>query len=241
MISQYNITIKNKSDHKLEFFVFQKQASFQNEGVDFSINSCSLAVGSLAPNKSSGAQLMFGFDKQNYIGVKSSNHRDSPSGCIGTLTESFAAQPVSLTSSNTGAEENNFSHLKMNSLGLSPPAYKSGIPEGSFGIRIPPYTPNPSVELSCGCAAMNQDGSVTLSSYITPLPNSNFLCRPEPIFFVKVGSHPVGAGIEYSTNQAAKCDFSTGVKSISVEYLMNGTFKTSSSRNKIEPEKKCAM
>lgn len=231
MASQYKIIIENQWSQDTDFYAFQQQAGFQNSGGGLTILSSCVACGPLAPHASSGAQLVFEFDQQTYAGAKSTmfsvneaafNVLISLADSVETAMQTSAAQPIDLTPA-TG-QSNNSTTMTVSPLGLSSPAFQSGLDTGSFGIEVPPYTSMPTPELYCGCAAINQDGSIMLSSFIAPRPNSVVMCAPEPVFFVKVGDFGVGQSITYDTSNAARCDFTQGFTVISVTYTQNGSF-----------------
>jgi hypothetical protein len=233
MTSQYSIIIKNMSGQTMSFYAFQKQAAFANGGSVPAILSGSLACGNLAPNASSGAQLDFSFDVQNYVGAKSTATASSQVTFNASLSmvsaktassSAAAVQPIDLTASTPGQTTGNSSVLFVDPLGLSAASYQPGLPAGAFGIQVPSFTPVPMPQLYCGCAAINQDGSITLSSFIAPLPNSQVNCTPFAIFYVGAGNHPVGQTVTYATAQAAECDFTTGYRVITVQYNSNGSF-----------------
>jgi hypothetical protein len=238
MASQYQIIIQNLSGQNTDFYAFQKQASFANSGVPSNILSSSLAYGPLAPHEGSGAQLDFGFDTQNYVGAKStiaSSSATTFNACISlvsvnnAISQTSAAQPIDLTTSTPGETVNNFSVMSVNPLGLSAPHYQSGLNAGSFGVRVPPYSPTSPPAFYCGCAAFNQDGSITLSSFMAPLPNSQVNCAPVATYYVKVGNFPVGRIITYDIAQSAECNFALGYRTITVKYNPDGTFTTKGS------------
>lgn len=238
MASQYSIIIKNMSGQTMSFYAFQKQTSFANSGTTPNILSSSLACGTLAPNASSGAQLDFGFDIQTYVGAKSTltstsqvkfNASISMVGAKNASSSAAAVQPIDLTTATPGQTVDNSSVLTVSPLGLSAATYQSGLNAGSFGIQIPSYTPTPVPQLYCGCAAINQDGSITLSSFISPLPNSQVYCAPYATYYVSVGNYAVGQSIAYATSQAAVCDFTPGYTVVAVQYNSDGSFTTKGS------------
>jgi hypothetical protein len=238
MASQYSIIIKNMSAQAMSFYAFQKQASFTNSGVTPTILSSSLASGALAPNASSGAQLDFGFDIQNYAGAKSTvtsssqlkfNASLSMVSAKNATSGAAAVQPIGLTTSPPSQTVDNSSVLTVSPLGLSAATYQPGLNAGCFGIQVPSYTPTPVPQLYCGCAAINQDGSITLSSFITPLPNSQVYCAPSATYYVSAGNISVGQTIPYATSQAAECDFTPGYTVITVQYNNDGSFTTKGS------------
>lgn len=238
MAPQYQMIIKNMSGQDLFFYAYQQQAAFANSGATLSILSSSLAFGRLAPNDSSGAQLDFRFDAQNYVGAKSRipstslatfNASISPAIAKNTTGETSAIQPIELTTSTPSESVDNYSVLTVCPLGLSSAHYQQDLDAGYFGVQVPSFSPSSLPELYCGCAAINQDGSVTLSSFISPLPNSQVYCAPVPTYYVKVGNVPVGQLITYGTEQSAKCDFTLGYRVINVNYENDGSFTTKGS------------
>ena len=233
MTSQHQIIIQNLSKQTISFYAFQQQAGFTNSGAKQTVQSSSLATGPLAPHATSGSQLTFGFDTQIYAGaiepetqaaVANFSVRISFSTNEMVVSQTSAIQPVDLTPA-TG-QSNNHTVLSLNPLGLSAATYQTGPPPGSFGIQVPAFNPAPSPNLYCGSAAINQNGGVTLSSFVAPQPSSQLVCAPLPVYFVKTGSHAVGEVITYDTSQAAKCDFSQGYSVFSVAYNADGTFTT---------------
>ncbi|WP_371348158.1 hypothetical protein [Ancylobacter sp. IITR112] len=232
MGAQYKIIVKNMTSNNASFYVFQRQASFTGSGSGATVYSSSLATGQLAPSASSGAQLEFGFDIQVYAGavcrnpttslaVKSANTLTSTA--FNTASLSAAVQPISLTTVgvNTSA---NYTNLLLNPLGLSAPYNQAGLSVGCFGFQVPIFGPSDVEDLFCGCAMINQDSSIVLSSFLTPKPSSQLYCAPLPIFYVKIGAIPVGQIIIYDTGNAGPCDFTSGARVISVEYNPDGTF-----------------
>lgn len=233
MTSQYHIIIQNMSAQTMSFYAFQKQASFTDSGAVPSVLSSSLACGSLAPHDSSGAQLGFAFDTQNYVGATCSilpSSTPAPSAMTAMASETSAAseasavQPINLTTPDPSQSVKNCSTLTISPLGLATPVYQSGLAAGSFGIEIPTFEPESVTDLYCGCATINQDGSIVLSSYIVPLPGGEVGCAPTPYYYVKTGSFPVGEAIPYDTSQSASCDFSGGYSTFDVQYNSNGSF-----------------
>ncbi len=221
MASQYSIIIKNMSAQTMSFYAFQKQASFINSGAAPTVLSSSLASGTLASNASSGAQLDFGFEIQNYAGAKSTvtsssqvkfNASLSMVSAKSAVSSAAAVQPINLTTSAPSQPVDNSSALTISPLGLSAAIYQPGLTVGSFGIQVPSSTPKPVPELYCGCAAINQDGSITLSSFIAPLPNSQVYCSPYATYYVRVGNYPAGQVVTYTTVQSCRVRFYLGIQ-----------------------------
>lgn len=219
----------------MSFYAFQKQATFTNSGISPNVLASSLACGLLAPNSSSGAQLEFGFDEQIYVGAKSNTALSTATmldanifltAAADTTGVTAAIQPIELTTTTPTQTVDNYSVMTTSPLGLSAPHYQTNLNAGHFGVEIPTYAASTAAELYCGCAAINQDGSITLSSFITPVPNSQLYCAPEAVFYVQTGSFPVGQIIPYTTEQAAECDFTSGYSVINVTYENDGFFTT---------------
>lgn len=238
MTAQYQIIVQNLSSQPADFYAFQDQATFQNAGSPASIKSSCLAGSSLAPHATSGSQLKFSFDKQVYAGaigiganeaVTRFNARISLDTTESVGIQTSAAQPISLTPLEAGQKADNYSTMSLNPLGLSTPIEKQGLPDGYFGVEIPVYTPSPTPELFCGCATINQNGTIVLSSFVSPHPNSQLYCAPVAKYFVKVGDFEVGAVVPYDTSHAATCDFTLGYQVIKVVYNPDGTFTTTGS------------
>jgi len=237
MVAQFKIIVQNLSSQNQDFYVFQQQASFGYSGSPPTILSTSLACAQLAPS-SFGAQLDFGFETQVYAGALNTNAsaamtafsaRISFVTTLAVTSQASAAQPIALTPAPPNGTANNCSTLMINPLGLSTPQNLSSLAPGSFGIQIPTYTPALTPDLFCGCAVINQNGIIVLSSFIAPAPNNLLTCAPLPVYYVNRGNHQVGETIPYDTSLAAECDFSTGYQVITVTYNPDGTFTTSGS------------
>ena len=157
-----------------------------------------------------------------------SNASISLAMAVNTSSETSAIQPIDLTST-SGQSVDNFSTLTVSPLGLSAPRYQPDLKAGNFGVEIPVYSPGPVAQLFCGCATINQDGSIILSCFIAPLPNSTVCCAPLPVYYVKLGDISVGEIVPYDTAQAAECDFTSGYRVINVQYNSDGSFTTKGS------------
>jgi hypothetical protein len=232
--SSYQIIVRNLSQATQYFYVFQKQATFQPLVSSGSILCSSLGCQNAANYGNSGAQIVFGLDRQIYAGAVSTMAPVPPSQLVVLISlpasqplvsSTTAVRPISLTTATPGSAPN-CTVLTLNPLALSVPANQSGIPVGAFAMNVPSYTPTPLPELYCGVAALNGDGVNILSSFIAPLPNSTLSCAPEQIFFVKTGYQAVGSVMTYDESNSARCDFSTGFTTITVTYNSDGTFST---------------
>ncbi len=229
----YQIIVQNLSQTAQYFYVFQKQATFEPSAG--TIYCCSLGCQNVGNYGNSGAQIVFGLDKQIYAGAISTAAPPPPSlatasASSGTsrllVSNATTKQAISLT---TGAGSNpptNFTELTLSPLGLSAPTYQSGISVGAFAINVPPYTPAPLPTLFCGVAAVNTNQAVILSSFVAPVPNATMNCSPEQVFFVKTGYQPAGNLLTYDEGNSARCDFTIGFATIIATYNSNGTFST---------------
>ena len=230
----YQIIVRNSSQTAQYFYVFQKRATFQPPTTPGAISSCSLGCQNVGNYGSSGAQIVFGLDRQIYAGAIStalppppqSTASNSMSTSRFLVNISTAKQAISLTTDAGSNPPTNFTELALNPLGLSEPVYQSGILVGAFAVKVPPYTPTPAPQLFCGVAAVSADQTVILSSFIAPAPNATMSCAPEQIFFVKTGYQPIGSILTYDESNSARCDFTTGFTSITATYNSNGTFST---------------
>ncbi|WP_164740460.1 hypothetical protein [Rhizobium chutanense] len=228
--SSYQIIVRNLSQTTQYFYLFQKQAAFPSL-VSPSVRNSSLGCQSVGNYGNSGAQINFGLDRQIYAGVICTMEAVSPSQLIALIsldaTQSIIAGTTAkraITPTTTTGEPDNSTSLTLNPLGLSAPAYQSGVPVGAFAINVASYTPSPAPELYCGVAAVNKDPAIILSSFIVPPPNTVMSCIPQQIFFVKTGYQPAGTVVPYDESNAARCDFTTGYGTYTVTYNANGTF-----------------
>ncbi|MFK0165195.1 hypothetical protein [Rhizobium sp. NPDC090279] len=233
--SSYKIIVRNLSQNALYFYVFQKRATFQPPVSAGSIFSSSLGCQSVGNYQGSGAQIVFGLDKQIYAGAISTaapipptqfKASISPGVSRFAVSTTSTARPIALSDGSGGGSPANFTELTADPLALSTPLYQAGIPAGAFAIKVPAYTPTPLPELVCGVAAMKADQTVILSSFIAPVPNATLNCTPEQIFFVKTGYKATGDIVDYDESNSARCDFTTGFGTIIATYNSNGIFST---------------
>ena len=140
------------------------------------------------------------------------------------VTSTSAIMPVSLS----GPQPLNSTNMTINPLGLSKPT-NSDLASGTFGVAVPTYNQTEPAKLYCGNAVKNQDGSIVLSSFVAPFPNQTLTCKSEQIYYVKAGYQAIGGIVEYditTTTNWAKCDFTSDMSTITVTYMANGTFTT---------------
>ncbi|KAA1184683.1 hypothetical protein FP026_04735 [Rhizobium tropici] len=232
--SSYQIVVRNLSQTAQYFYVFQKRAVFEPSAG--TIYCSSLGCQYVSNYDNSGAQIIFGLDRQIYAGAISTAVSPPPpplptaSNASGTLrllvSKATAKKAISLTTDTGNNPPTNFTELTLSPLGFSPPTYQSGISVGAFGVKVPPYTPAPYPELFCGVAALYTGESVVLSSFVAPVPNAVMSCAPAQVFFVKTGYQPIASLLAYDESNSARCDFTAGFATITATYNSNGTFST---------------
>jgi len=228
------ILVRNTSNKTQYFYLLQQQAVIKPPS---SILSSCLGCGQVGNYDSTGAQVTFNFDAQVYAGAISTMALQPPSQFIAMIATSTSGANVTSTSaimpvSLSGPQPLNSTNMTINPLGLSKPTHSGDLASGTFGVAVPTYTPTTSTEpakLYCGNAVKNQDGSIVLSSFVAPFPNQTLTCKSEQIYYVKAGYQAIGGIVEYditTTTNWAKCDFTSDMSTITVTYMANGTFTT---------------
>ncbi|MBB3945829.1 hypothetical protein GGQ73_001764 [Rhizobium skierniewicense] len=231
----YKIIVRNLSPRLQHFHVFQKRAEFQSSSTIASISSSSIGCRAVDEFSSTGSEISFELGRQIYAGAVSTAPGTTVPQPATFAVENEARWPINTVrairrvelTSTKSTNALNSSVLSLNPLGLSHPIYSPEIAAGAFGVNLPPYDPSPFPELCWGVAALSAEGCIMLSSYITPPPNSMVTCSPQQVFFVKTGFVPDGDAIFYDESHAARCDFTTGLRKILVNYNADGTFSTS--------------
>ncbi|MVA27314.1 hypothetical protein V6582_00130 (plasmid) [Agrobacterium vitis] len=227
------IVIENGSATDMTFFVFQEQASFVGLAEPRVWSNC-LATGLLATQEKSGAQLIIALDRSIRVGA--TRHARSMGGYrLGTpsvsggeiISRVNALQPVSLASAREQDEPANHVILTVDPLGLSAATHRTGLRTGAFGLQVPPFAAEHVDDLLCGNAMLDQNGVIVLSSFIAPPPNIELEISPVPVFYVRPGAAEVGQPVHYDTVYAARCDFTSGSKVITVHFNGDGTFEVS--------------
>jgi hypothetical protein len=225
------IIIKNMSSMTTSFFVYQQPAAIISDGIKLEPVLTSLGTGTLEPYEQSGAQLTFEFDRGIFVAAHSNRVRDdvgriTPIAALIEGSSVDAIWPIELTSRDGSAQNANKTKLSPSPLGLSKPAYDATIPEGNFGIDVPGYTPQSGMDLFCGVAIDDPKNGIILSCYVSPAPASQVFCAPEAKYFIKSGIQLPGDIIQFSTENAALCDFTSGFNAIDVTYKADGSFET---------------
>lgn len=230
MATSLQILVRNMSANPQYFYLFQQQAGFSSMSPAM-ISSSSLGCQEIGNYNATGAQICFRLDSQVYAGAISTMEPVPPTDMIAMIslspslvmeTSSSSSQPVTLT----GTQPMNFTTMSINPLGLSQATNNSSVQSGSFAVDVPSYIPTLPPKLYCGVAVTSSDGRVVLSSYVAPNPNQTLTCTPRPIYYVKIGYQSTGSVVTYDTTNTAKCDFSTGLTSMTVIYNADGTFTT---------------
>lgn len=240
MSDNYDILVRNFSPSDQYFYVFRQQAVFSGPAYGAAAQSSSLGCQKIPNYDQFGSQIQFSLDNQEFAGAVSFAAPTPPSQVETVLagavtparkqvtarmvTSVSAVKPIDLNSSSQGTGSQDFTTLFLNPIGFSDPVNMTGVPAGAFGINIPSFKPSVPPKLYCGDATKLSSGNTVLASYVAPNPNASLYCKPEPVYFVNTGYQPAGEPITYDTTFAAKCDFSSGVNTIIVEYLADGSY-----------------
>lgn len=224
------ILVRNTSNTTQYFYLLQQQAVIKPPS---SILSSCLGCGLVGNYDSTGAQITFSLDAQVYAGAKSTMELQPQSKFNAFLatstsraneTSTSAIMPVSLS----GKQPLNSTTMTIYPLGLSKPTHSGDLASGTFGVAVPTYNQTEPAKLYCGNAVKNQEGSIVLSSFVAPFPNQTLTCKSEQIYYVKAGYQAIGSIVDYdiTTTNCAKCDFTSDMSTITVTYMANGTFTT---------------
>jgi hypothetical protein len=230
-MSKYTVNIQNDSSITQYFIMFQETSTYN---VSYIQQSTILDAGELGPFSSSGAILTFSVEQDIYAGVKSiaDNAASLPSSpaAVGFELAGFAASQSSayqLMQLTGTSNPTNSTAMSFSPLGLSRPTNDPSMASNTFGIVVPVYTPPSPNPYCCGLAIVKDNLKVILSNFVQANPNQTIKCTPSPIFYVAMGNLSQGTLIDdYGTllKGAAKCDFTTGAKTITLTYNCDGTF-----------------
>ncbi|HXV30214.1 MAG TPA: hypothetical protein VD840_07775, partial [Sinorhizobium sp.] len=180
-----------------------------------------------------GTTLSFLVETQIYAGAQEIMPSPVAANSSAILARSTAAlvnsrtsavQSVTPTPSSGGAADN-YTEMLVDPVGLTPAAYHSFVPAGTFCIAVPSYRPSPP-SYTIGNAVIMKDGSVILSSFVTAPPNNEQYICVSQVFYVAAGQYAAGSAIDFSriAPRAAKCDFTTGYATCTAIYNADGTF-----------------
>lgn len=237
MSALFKIVVINNSSQSLPFSLFQAASRYDSPA---EVVSTSLDCQPLRPFSQAGTALSFSVDPQVYAGAQETmpNSFSNSTTQSYLLSRSLAAADASQTTAvqkvsptqGTGSSSANFTIMSVDPVGLSPAVAKENISPGAFCISVPAYTP-PVPSYKIGTAAVNQDGSVILSSFIQAPPNQLVSITVLQIFYVAAYAYPTGSVIDYATatSSAAECDFSAGYTTYTVSYGPNGSFSVRAS------------
>lgn len=224
MATTITINVTNNSPTVQNFFFFQQPAVYSG-GAQVYTNS--LYTQTLLPFATSGAVLTFTMVLQYYAGVQ---QQVSPPQ-VGVPSGQLAAiQPIGLTPAPGGTQTNNTTSMSvLPSLGLSVPVPTQGPQAGSFRIITPTYNPVLSA-YNAGSAVQALSGAITLSNFVTAMPNNNLDCQPIIKFYVQTGTFTPGTVMNFTSSSvnAALCDATPGFTTFNVSYNLDGTWTVQS-------------
>jgi hypothetical protein len=219
MTTPITINVKNNSTSLQNFFFFQQPAQYSG-GAQVYTNS--LYTAPLLPFSQSGSQLAFSMILQYYAGVEQQVAPPQVGVASGQLA---AMQPINVTPA-TGAPIKNVTNMTVSpSLGLSPPLSLPGPQTGSFRIVTPTFNTQ-LANYNAGSAVSSLTGGITLSNFVTAMPNNNLDCQPVIVFYVQTGTYTPGTVMNFTSSSvnAGVCDFTPGYTTYNVEYSSSGTW-----------------
>jgi hypothetical protein len=220
MPTPITINVRNESPTTQNFFFFQQPAVYTGGQL---VYTNSLYTQTLLPYASSGAILSFSVILQFYAGVQ---QQVSPPVVGQPSGQLAASQPIGLTPAQGGAPTNNTTTMTVSpSLGLSVPVSTTGPQTGSFRIITPVFNPE-LYNYNAGSAVQTLTGGITLSNFVTALPNTNLDCQPIIIFYVQTGTYTAGTVMNFTSSSvtAAVCNATPGYSTFDVRYKPDGTW-----------------
>jgi hypothetical protein len=219
MATPITINVTNNSNSPQTFFFFQQPAQYSG-GAQVYTNS--LYSQTVLPFATSGAVLTFTMILQYYAGVQQQVTPPTVGQASGQLG---AIQAINLTPASGGTPTNNTTTMAVSpSLGLSVPVSTSGPQTGSFRIITPTFNTT-LTNYNAGSAIQSvTGGGITLSNFVTALPNTNLDCQPVIVFYVQIGTYVAGTVMNFTTSSinAATCDFTPGYSTYNVSYSSSG-------------------
>lgn len=224
MATTITINVTNNSPTVQNFFFFQQPAVYSG-GQQVYTNS--LYTQTLLPYATSGAVLTFTMVLQYYAGVQQQVAPPQVGVASGQLG---AIQPIGLTPAQGGTATNNTTSMTVTpSLGLSVPVSSQGPQSGAFRIITPTYNPVLTA-YNAGSAVQALSGAITLSNFVTAMPNTNLDCQPIIKFYVQTGTYTPGTVMNFTSSSvnAALCDATPGYTTFNVSYNVDGTWTVQS-------------
>lgn len=224
MATTITINVTNNSPTVQNFFFFQQPAVYSG-GQQVYTNS--LYTQTLLPFATSGAVLTFTMVLQYYAGVQQQVAPPQVGVASGQLG---AIQAIGLTPAQGGSATNNTTSMTVSpSLGLSVPVSTQGPQAGAFRIVTPTYNPVLTA-YNAGSAVQALSGAITLSNFVTAMPNTNLDCQPIIKFYVQTGTYTPGTVMNFTSSSvnAALCDATPGFTTFNVSYNVDGTWSVQS-------------
>lgn len=217
MATPITINVTNNSTSLQNFFFFQQPAQYSG-GAQVYTNS--LFTAPLLPFSQSGSMLTFTMILQYYAGVQQQVAPPQVGVASGQLG---AMQAINVTPA-TGAPNKNVTNMTVSpSLGLSPPVSQTGPQTGAFRIVTPTWNTQ-LTNYNAGSAVSSLTGGITLSNFVTAMPNTNLDCQPVIVFYVQTGTYTPGTVMNFTASSvnAAVCDFTPGYATYNVAYSSSG-------------------
>lgn len=216
MSSQLTINVTNRSSSTQTFYFFQQPAIFSGGQQVYSNSLFSQALGNY---DQTGAILTFQTVFQPFACIQQASHPPQVGAASGY---SSAIRAMDLA---TNAGGNDSTNASVNPLGLAPAVNMPGVQPGAFRMITPAYQPQEIYNLG---QAVQVNGQVSLSSFVSAMPNYLVDCQPVLKFYVQTGSYTPGAVINFSQSSvnAAWCDFTGGFSVINVTLNPDGTWTT---------------
>lgn len=210
-MNPYVILVNNGSSSQQPFWIVQKPAECSVSTAR--VVSCSLGTNLLSP----GAHWRCVIDGTVYAGAEGPA---TTSVSLTVVNRTFVCRPVL-----SGQPVANATILSFDPLALSTPANKPEVPDGSFCIAVPSFTPSSRVDYRIGGAQTDESGMDFLSYFTAPPPRQNVSFTPAPVFYVSVGSFRQGEPVALPPGPSyATCDFRSDLGPIVTTYNSDGSW-----------------
>lgn len=209
------INVTNNQASTQSFFFFQQPSIYTGGAM---VYSNSVFRGDLPAYGQTGARLALQVSQQYFAAIQQAV---SPPQVGMTSGYATAAQPIALAPASGTA--NDWTTASFNPLSLSQPRAAAGVQPGAFRITTPAY--QPTTQYNAGLA-IQANGGVVLSNFVTAWPNSNQDCQPVLKFYVQTGAYGAGTVLNFTSSSidAALCDFTGGQTVANVTLQANGTW-----------------